>query len=151
MERLPGFFVYNSNDLNDYSYSYKRSHEHICLYVWLSLDKEMLPTSYVALFLVVHVIHNEAAGFNSFYAIKTNEYPKSSCHKISDIKSKSRCLNACERRMDMIVMISHDDSTNTCMCCNNITGKYIAGQNWKSYAPRSCKYFYNYTEHCISK
>lgn len=107
------------------------------------IDKEMLPTIFVVLFLVVHIIRSEVTGFNNFYAIKKNVYPKSSCHTIANVKSKSQCLGTCRIKMDRIVMISHDESTKFCMCCNDITGNdiMIAGQNWKSYAPRTCKYF----------
>lgn len=87
----------------------------------------MLPMIYVALFLVVHIIRNEAAGFNSYFAIQINEYPKSSCHEISNIKSKFRCLGTCSIIMDMIVMISHDESTEACMCCSDITGSDMTG------------------------
>lgn len=106
------------------------------------IDKDMLPTTCVVLFLVVYIIRSETTGFNSFYAIKKNVYPKSSCHKIANVKSKSQCLGTCKIKMDMIVMISHDESTKTCMCCSDITGSDIAGPNWKSYVPRTCKYFF---------
>lgn len=100
----------------------------------------MLPMIYVALFLVVHIIRSEAAGFNSYLAIEINEYPKSSCHELSNIKSKFRCLGTCSIIIDMIVMISHDESTEACMCCSDITGRDITGPNWKSYVPRTGKY-----------
>ncbi|XP_052693547.1 uncharacterized protein LOC128171798 [Crassostrea angulata] len=32
-------------------------------------------------------------------------------------------------------MINHDESTHTCMCCNDTTGSDIPGPNWKSYVP----------------
>lgn len=53
----------------------------------------MLPrTTYVDLFLVVYIIRSEATCFDNYIVNKTNENPKSSCHKISNIKSKNRCL-----------------------------------------------------------
>lgn len=88
----------------------------------------MLSTTYVALFLVVHIIRSEATGFRSFYAINTNDCSKSSGHKISNIKSKSRCLGTCRNKMEKILMIRHDESTKTCICCNDNTGSDIVGQ-----------------------
>lgn len=117
------------------------SYEHIILQILFIIDKEMLPTTCVALFLVVHIIPIDATVFNSIFAIQTNDYPKSSCHKISNITSTSTCLGTCVITVDRIVMISHDKSTNTCMCCNDITGSDITGPNWKSYVPSTCKYF----------
>lgn len=114
----------------------------IYLYISFFIENKMLPMIYVALFLVVHIIRNEAAGFNSYFAIQINEYPKSSCHEISNIKSKFRCLGTCSIKMDMMVMISHDESTEACMCCSDITGRDISGPNWKSYVPRTGKYFF---------
>lgn len=46
----------------------------------------MLPMTYVALFLVVRIIRNDATVFNDVFALPTNDYPKSSCHQISNIK-----------------------------------------------------------------
>ncbi|XP_052695677.1 uncharacterized protein LOC128174082 [Crassostrea angulata] len=92
------------------------------------------------LFLVVHIIHNEATVFNDVFAVRTNDYPKSTCHRMSNIRSKGQCLGTCIISVDRIVMISHDESTNTCMCCNDITGSDITGPNWKSYVtlPAPC-------------
>ncbi|XP_052693543.1 uncharacterized protein LOC128171795 [Crassostrea angulata] len=98
----------------------------------------MLLTIYVALFLVVHIIHNEATVVNDVFAVRTNDYPKSTCHRISNIRSKGQCLGTCIISVDRNVMISHDESTNTCMCCNDITGSNIIGSNWKSYVPLPC-------------
>lgn len=109
------------------------------LYAWFIRDKEMSLTIYVALFLVVHIIHNEATVFNDVFAVQTNDNPKSSCHQISNIKSKSTCLGTCVISVHRNVMISHDESTGICMCCNDVTGSGITGSNWKSYVPR--KYF----------
>lgn len=103
------------------------------------MDKEMSRKTYAALFLFVHIIRSAETGFNSNYAIETNDYPKSSCHELSSVKSMIRCLATCVATMDEIVMISHDDSTSTCMCCNDVTGSDITGSNWKSYVPRICK------------
>nr|XP_034319372.1 uncharacterized protein LOC117687235 [Crassostrea gigas] len=98
----------------------------------------MLLTTFVALCLVVHIIHNEATVFNDVFAVKTNDYPKSTCHTISNIKSTSTCLGTCIISVDRNVMISHDESTSTCMCCNDTTGSDITGSNWKSYVPLPC-------------
>lgn len=99
----------------------------------------MLLTTSVAVFLVVHIIHNEATVFNDVLAVQSNDYPKSSCHEISNIKRTTKCLTTCVISVDKIVMISHDESTNTCMCCSDISGSDIINPNWKSYVP--CKYF----------
>lgn len=99
----------------------------------------MLLTTSVAVFLVVHIIRNEATVFNDVLAVQSNDYPKSSCHKISNIISTTKCLITCLISVDKIVMISHDESTNTCMCCSDISGSDITRPNWKSYVP--CKYF----------
>lgn len=56
------------------------------------MDMEMSRKTYAALFLFVHIIRSAETGFNSNYAIETNDYPKSSCHEISSVKSMIRCL-----------------------------------------------------------
>ncbi|XP_052692927.1 uncharacterized protein LOC128171220 [Crassostrea angulata] len=96
----------------------------------------MLSKGFGIFFLVLNVIAKELTILKDFYAIQTNELPKSSCHEISKIQIESRCLGACVNTMDDIVMISHDDSTETSMCCDNFTGSDILGQNWKSYVRR---------------
>lgn len=73
----------------------------------------MLTMTFAALFLVVNIICNEASEFNNYFTIEINEYAKSSCHEISSIERKFRCLGSCLNTMDMLVMISHDESTNT--------------------------------------
>lgn len=85
--------------------------------------------TYVALFLDVHIICNEAAEFNDYFTIQINEYPKCSCHEISSIERKFRCLGTCLDIMDMLVMISHDKSTKICMCCHDITVSDITDPN----------------------
>lgn len=99
----------------------------------------MLPTASRMIFLVLHIICIEATAIKTFYGIKTKEYPKSSCNKIQNEISESECLRHCIDTTNTIVMISHDDSTNTCMCCSDITGDDISGPNWKSYVRRTCK------------
>lgn len=100
----------------------------------------MLLTTYAALFFVVHIIRNESTVFINVFAIQTYYYPKSACHRIDNIRSKGQCLGTCIISVDRNVMISHDESTSTCMCCNDTTGSDIIGSNWKSYVPRRCKY-----------
>lgn len=56
------------------------------------MDKEISPKIFAALFLFVHIIRSEVTGFNSNYAIQTNDYPKFSCQEISSVKSMIRCL-----------------------------------------------------------
>lgn len=109
------------------------------------ISKDMLRTTYAVLVLVGYIIRCEATGLISHYAIKINENPKSSCHKIANIKSNSICLGTCRIKMDRIVMISHDESTKTCMCCNDINGNVLTGPNWKSYmyVPRKGKYIFS--------
>lgn len=85
--------------------------------------------------LVVNIIGIEATRMKTFNGIKTKEYPESSCNKIPNIISKSECLGHCVITVNMIVMISHDEATNTCICCNDITGSDTTGPNWKSYVP----------------
>lgn len=43
---------------------------HTFLNICVMIDKEMLPTIFVVLFLVVHIIRSEVTGLNNFYAIK---------------------------------------------------------------------------------
>lgn len=74
----------------------------------------MIPTASFVICLVVSIIGTEAT------RIKTIEYPKSSCNKIQNSKSKNECLGHCVITVNKIFMISHDESTNTCMCCNDI-------------------------------
>lgn len=100
----------------------------------------MLPTTYTVLVMFICFIRSEATGFKSHHAIKINENPKFSCHKIANIKSKNICLGTCRIKMNRIVMISHDRSTKACMCCNDITGSDLIGPNWKSYVSRKRKY-----------
>lgn len=102
------------------------------------MDKDMLTKVSVVLFFVSNAMCNEATGFKSFYGIKTDEYPKSSCHKISEIKSKGRCLEICGTTINNVAMISHDESTKVCMCCSDLTGSDLSGLNWKSYIPGKC-------------
>lgn len=81
--------------------------------------------------LVVSIIGIEATRIMTFNGIKT----KASCIKILNIISKSKCLGHCVITVNMIVMISHDEATNTCICCNDTTGSDTTGPNWKSYVP----------------
>lgn len=101
----------------------------------------ILPKACLFIFLVVNAIHSGSAVFKSKYGIKTIEYPKESCQRIDNVRGKGQCLGACVITVDKIVMISHDESTKTCMCCNDISGSDIVGPNWKSYALRTCKYW----------
>lgn len=101
-----------------------------------NIDKNMLPNTYLFIFLALNAMRSGSAVFKSNYGIKTNEYPKSSCHIIDNIRSKNQCLGTCVITVDKIIMISHDEPTNTCMCCSDITGSDITGPNWKSYVPR---------------
>lgn len=79
----------------------------------------MLPMTYVALFLVVRIIRNDATVFNDVFALQTNDYPKSSCHQISNIKSTSTCLETCIISVNSNVILSHDEST----FCSNLEPK----------------------------
>lgn len=88
----------------------------------------MFPATY-AIFLIITILYNKTAScFDSFYGVKTN------------IESAGRCLGTCGITINRTVMISHDETTKTCMCCSDITGSDIAGPNWKSFVPRTCKY-----------
>lgn len=96
----------------------------------------MLQRTY-SVFLIINIFYNKwASCFDSFYAMRTNEYPKSSCHKISNIETAGKCLWTCEISVDTIVMISHDIATKICMCCNDITGSDISASNWKTFVLR---------------
>lgn len=106
------------------------------------IDMNMSPKTYLFIFFVLNAMCSGSTVFKSYYGIKTNEYPKSSCHRIDYIRSKGQCLGACVTTTDKIVMISHAESTKTCMCCNDITGSDITDPTWKSYVPRSCKYWF---------
>ncbi|XP_052695678.1 uncharacterized protein LOC128174083 [Crassostrea angulata] len=98
----------------------------------------MFQATYIV-FLIITILYNQTAScFDSFYGVKTKEYPKTSCHKFANIESAGRCLGACGITMDIIVMISHDETTQTCMCCSDMTGSDIAGPNWKSFVPLPC-------------
>lgn len=98
------------------------------------MDKYMFANSFIVIFLVLNAMRNEASSLKGFYGIKTNEHPKSSCHEIPNIISTS--LATCGMIMDEIIMFSHDESTKSCLCCNDITGKNIIGSNLKTYVPR---------------
>lgn len=99
---------------------------------------DMFQAAYVV-FLIINVLYKAASCFDSLYAVRTNEYPKTSCQKYANIETDGRCLGTCGITKDIIVMISHDETTKTCMCCSDITGSDITGPNWKSFVP--CKYF----------
>lgn len=87
-------------------------------------------------FLVIHILYNNSAiAFQSFYGVRTNEYPKSSCQAIANINSTGKCLGTCGFILDRIIMISHDESTHICMCCKNLTGSDIIGSNWRTFVP----------------
>lgn len=93
----------------------------------------MLQRTYV-IFLIIYILYNKTTScFESFYGVRTNEYPKTSCQEIENIKTALRCLGRCGSTIDNIVMISHNESTNTYMCCNDVTGSDIIGANWNSF------------------
>lgn len=73
----------------------------------------MLSKVFAFVFLVLNVMRNESTIFKNFYAIQTNGYSKSSCQEISKIQIESRCLGTCVNTIDKIVMISHNESTQT--------------------------------------
>lgn len=100
----------------------------------------MLLKSCLFIFLVSNAMRSGLTVFNSYYGIQTSEYPKRTCHKIDNIRSKGQCLGTCLTTMDRIVMTSHHASIKTCLCCSDITGSDIKGPHWKSYVPRTCKY-----------
>lgn len=102
----------------------------------------MLTKIYLFIFFVSNAMRSESTVFKSQYVIKTIRYPKTSCHRIANIRRTSQCLGTCATTMDMLVMISHDKYTKTCMCCNDILGSDIIGPNWRSYVP--CKYLFFY-------
>lgn len=104
----------------------------------------MLTKIYLFIFFVSNAMRSESTVFKSQYVIKTTRYPKTSCHRIANIRSKSQCLGTCATTMDMLVMISHDEYTKTCMCCNDILGSDIIGPNWRSYVPRKYLFFMKY-------
>lgn len=116
----------------------------VYLFIRYNIDRNMLhvTTIYLFIFFVSNAMRSESTVFKSQYVIKTIKYPKTSCHRISNIRSKSKCVGTCATTMDMLVMISHDEYTKTCMCCNEITGSDIIGPNWRSYVP--CKYLFFY-------
>lgn len=109
----------------------------------------MAQATYIV-FLIVNIFYNTASCLDSFYAVRTNKNPKPSCHEIANIETARRCLGICRTKKDKIVMISFDKSSKTCMCCSDLTGSDITGQNWKSYVPRTCKYFINLIKVFIS-
>lgn len=111
--------------------------------------RNMLPTTSLVICLVVNNIGIEATRMKTFYGIKTNEYPKSSCNKIHNKIRKSECLRHCIKTTNTIVMISHDESTNRCMCCSDVTGEDIPGSNWKSYVRRTSKSFFSINRLCF--
>lgn len=112
------------------------------IFIRYNIDRNMLTTIYLFIFFVSNAMRSESTVFKSQYVIKTIKYPKTSCHRIANIRSKSKCVGTCATTMDMLVMISHDEYTKTCMCCNEITGSDIIGPNWRSYVP--CKYLFFY-------
>lgn len=82
----------------------------------------------------MYILYNKTTScFESFYGVKANEHPKTSCQEIANIKTALRCLGRCGSTIDNIVMISHNESTDTCMCCNDITGSDIIGADWNSF------------------
>lgn len=97
---------------------------------------DMLQATYIVL-AVIHIFYNDkGSASESFYGVRTDEYPRSSCQAIVNIESKRRCLGTCGISMNRVAMISHDESKKICMCCNNFTGSDIIGSNWKTYVPR---------------
>lgn len=100
----------------------------------------MFQATYIVFLIITSLYNKKASCFDSFYGVRTHEYPKTSCHKFENIETAGRCLWACGTPMDRILMISHDETTKTCMCCSDITGSDITGPNWKSFVPRTCMY-----------
>lgn len=123
-------------NLNHFLLMQFSSYGHVYLFRRYYIEKNMIPKTYLFICLVLKSIHSGSSVFKSFYGIKTNEYPKESCHRIDNIRSKGQCLGTCVISMDRIVMISHNESTKTCMCCSDMTGSDISGPNWRSYVPR---------------
>lgn len=98
----------------------------------------MLQKTSYAVFLIIYIKCVETTGIKSFHGVRTDENPKSSCHKIDNVISTGRCLAKCGILMDKIIMVSHDKSSKICMCCNDITGSDIIGSNWKTFVPLPC-------------
>lgn len=102
----------------------------------------MLQISYSVIVLATIILCSKEAYLKMFYGERTNDYPKSSCLDIGKSHSTGRCLAVCGTSLEMLIMISHNMETHTCMCCDDITGSDIIGSNWKTYIPRKCKLNY---------
>lgn len=100
----------------------------------------MLQKTSYAVFLIIYIKCVETTGIESFHGVRTDENPKSSCHKIDNVISTGRCLAKCGILMDKIIMVSHDKSLKICMCCNDIKGSDIIGSNWKTFVPRKLNF-----------
>lgn len=106
----------------------------------------MFKISYSVVVLAIIILCKETY-LKMFYGERTNDYPKSSCLDIGKFQSTGRCLAVCGTTLEMLIMISHNMETHTCMCCDDITGSDIIGSNWKTYIPRKWKlndYFFSF-------
>lgn len=99
----------------------------------------MFKISYSVVVLATTILCSTETYLKMFYGERTNDYPKSSCLDIGKFQSTGRCLQVCGNTLDMLIMISHNMETLTCMCCDDITGSDIIGSNWKTYIPRKCQ------------
>eukprot|EP00105_Crassostrea_gigas_P040753 XP_019924901.1 PREDICTED: uncharacterized protein LOC109619399 [Crassostrea gigas] len=97
----------------------------------------MFKISYSVVVLAIIILCKETY-LKMFYGERTNDYPKSSCLDIGKFQSTGRCLAVCGTTLEMLIMISHNMETHTCMCCDDITGSDIIGSNWKTYIPPQC-------------
>lgn len=99
----------------------------------------MFKSSYSVVVLAIIILCSKETYLKMFYGERTNDYPKSSCLDIGKFQSTGRCLAVCGTTLEMLIMISHNMETHTCMCCDDITGSDIIGSNWKTYIPRKWK------------
>lgn len=58
-----------------------------------------------------YFVNKTTNGFQSFYAVRLYEYPKTSCLKIANIERAGRCLETYRTGMHRILMISHFTNT----------------------------------------
>lgn len=98
-------------------------------------------------FLIVNILLNKTInGFQSFYAGRLDEYPKTSCLKIPNIERAGRCRGHAEPKRTESSWSAMKNLRKP-----DITGADINGPKWKSYVPYTCKHFIYLTEVFISK
>ena len=88
------------------------------------------------LLLSYFIFSGETMKTESYYAIKTARYPRTSCLQIANIPSKGSCFLSCLNKLEVLYMFSYNREQRSCRCCQDLTGSDITDKGWETYEPR---------------